>query len=274
MLKKGKCVNIGKPCSKALKKEIQEADNLNFICSECGLALVEIDKDKKEGDVSKSPQKPGGHRPPQKTFMQKYGAAIGIGAGVLAIAGGAAFLSNGDDETLPPPPPVKVEKIDLTDQVSLKKGESEQLTMTVEPMGAEDTYIWKSSDEQVATVDNQGLVTAVGKGKTQITVSLADNVAISDVCACEVTGETTTTPEEPKFPWGTYSGEMKNGKPHGTGKFVFTKKHVINSHDRKKRMANPGEYIQGQFVNGEITIGKHFAADGTLIQALNFGTGL
>ena len=277
MLKTGKCVNVP-ACQKALKREIQEADSLNFKCAECGKDLIEVagtptgGKDKKE---EKDPIGPGGtRRPKKKSFMQKYGAMIGLGAGVLAIAGGVVAFLGGNGET-PPPPPIPVEKIDVTDQVSLKKGEAEQLTMTVEPLGAEGTFVWKSSNEQVAVVNNQGQVTAVGKGEAQITVSLADNAAVSDVCACEVKDEPTETPpRKPKFSWGKYEGEMKNDKPHGTGKFVFTQKHVINSHDRKKRMANPGEYVQGQFVNGEITIGKHFAADGTLIQSLNFGTGL
>lgn len=277
MLKTGKCVNVGKPCSKALKREIQEADSLNFKCKECGADLIEVDGPPTDGKKKKEgvdPIGPGGPRDPKKkSFMQKYGVMIGLGAGVLAIAGGVVAFLGGNGKTLPPPPP-PVEKIDVTDQVSLKKGEAEQLTMTVVPQEAEGTFVWKSSNEQVAVVNNQGQVTAVGKGEAQITVSLADNAAVSDVCACEVTEEPTATPPEPKFSWGKYEGEMKNGKPHGTGKFVFTQKHVINSHDRKKRMANPGEYVQGQFVNGEITIGKHFAADGTLIQSLNFGTGL
>lgn len=52
MLKTGKCVNVGKPCSKALKREIQEADSMNFVCSECGQKLVDavgqVNKDKKK----------------------------------------------------------------------------------------------------------------------------------------------------------------------------------------------------------------------------------
>ena len=52
---------------------------------------------------------------------------------------------------------------------------------------------------------------------------------------------------------------------------IYTKERIINSHDVRNRKAQPGEYIQGQFVDGEITIGKHFDASGNLIQALNFG---
>ena len=44
----GKCVNIGKPCSKALKREVIEADKTNFVCPECGELLVK--KANKNGD--------------------------------------------------------------------------------------------------------------------------------------------------------------------------------------------------------------------------------
>ena len=39
----GKCVNIGKPCSKALKKYVIEADKTNFVCPECGGKLIACD---------------------------------------------------------------------------------------------------------------------------------------------------------------------------------------------------------------------------------------
>ena len=84
--------------------------------------------------------------------------------------------------------------------------------------------------------------------------------------------EVTVKPSGPVYlPYGTYTGASKNGKPHGVGRLVYSKAMVINSHDPKKRMAQPGESVQGEFVNGEITIGKHFDASGNLIQSLNFG---
>lgn len=264
MLKTGKCVNVP-ACQKALKREIQEADSLNFKCAECGKDLIEVagtptgGKDKKE---EKGPIGPGGtRRPIRKTFMQKYGVMIGLGAGVLAIAGGVVAFLGGNGETLPPP----VEKIDVTDQVSLKKGEAEQLTMTVVPQEAEGTFVWKSSNEQVAVVDNQGQVTAVGKGEAQITVSLADNAAVSDVCACEVTEEPTATPPDNgggKTPprdghgkvdlgYGIYVGDLKNGKPHGHGTITYkTARKIVDSKDF---VAQPGDEFEGDFRNGRIS---------------------
>lgn len=262
MLKTGKCVNVGKPCSKALKREIQEADSMNFVCSECGQKLVDavgqVNKDKKEDETPINP-----HRSNKKTFMQKYGPMMGLGAGVLAVAGGVIAFLGGNGETLPPPPPPVplVEKIDVTNQVALKKGEAEQLTMTVAPQGAEGTFVWKSSNEQVAIVDNQGLVTAVGKGEAQISVSLAENTSVSDVCACEVTDEPAVTPPggggtidghgKVDLGYGIYVGDLKNGKPHGHG--VITYKTARKIVDSKDFVAQPGDEFEGDFRNGRIS---------------------
>lgn len=60
--------------------------------------------------------------------------------------------------------------------LNLTEGESEELKTTVSPENATDpTVTYKSSDEKVATVDENGKVTAVGEGTATITVK-AGNV--------------------------------------------------------------------------------------------------
>jgi hypothetical protein len=54
----------------------------------------------------------------------------------------------------------------------LETAETLQLTATITPAGAIDQAVtWSSSDEDVATVDADGLVTAVGPGSATITVT-------------------------------------------------------------------------------------------------------
>ncbi len=78
--------------------------------------------------------------------------------------------------------PVTGVTLDKT-ELSLVKGESAELTAVVEPEDATDkTVTWESSDEKVATVDENGKVTAVGGGKAVITVKAGDKSA-----TCEVT---------------------------------------------------------------------------------------
>lgn len=68
-----------------------------------------------------------------------------------------------------------------------KAGETLQLTATIYPDSATNkTVTWKSSDEKVATVDESGLVTAVGNGTADITATTEDG---NYTATCQVTVE-------------------------------------------------------------------------------------
>ena len=71
--------------------------------------------------------------------------------------------------------------------------------------------------------------------------------------------------------YGKYTGQMFGGYPNGAGRLVYNTARQINKYDSKKRMAQPGESVQGTFVNGFFTIGKHYDASGNLIEAINVG---
>lgn len=55
--------------------------------------------------------------------------------------------------------------------LDMAKGQTEKLTATLTPADANSTITWKSSNEAVATVANDGTVTAVSGGKTTITAT-------------------------------------------------------------------------------------------------------
>lgn len=68
-----------------------------------------------------------------------------------------------------------------------KAGETLQLTATIYPDSATNkTVTWKSSDKTVATVDESGLVTAVGNGTADITATTEDG---GKTATCQVTVE-------------------------------------------------------------------------------------
>ena len=56
--------------------------------------------------------------------------------------------------------------------VSLKVGDTQQLTATVEPTDQNYTVTFTSDNEQVATVDAKGLVKAVAEGTANITAKV------------------------------------------------------------------------------------------------------
>ena len=77
-----------------------------------------------------------------------------------------------------------------------------QLTASVEPADANNQLVsWSSSDENVATVDDNGLVRIVGEGMTTITVTTADGNFTAD-CLVQV---------------GTYNDGGDDGQSGSTG---------------------------------------------------------
>lgn len=75
--------------------------------------------------------------------------------------------------------------LDKTDLV-LQKGNTNQLLATVSPLNAANrNVIWSSSDESVATVDEDGLVTAVAVGSATITATAEADV--TKTATCQVT---------------------------------------------------------------------------------------
>ena len=70
--------------------------------------------------------------------------------------------------------------------LSMNSGSTAQLSATVLPANANNTSVtWTSSDEDVATVDADGLVTAIAGGSCTITATAADGSGVS--ASCEVT---------------------------------------------------------------------------------------
>ena len=85
----------------------------------------------------------------------------------------------------------KVKNVSVTEvglnktSTTLIEGETETLVATVMPENASDkSVVWESGNESAATVSQEGLVTAVGEGKSTITVKTNDG---GFSASCEVT---------------------------------------------------------------------------------------
>ena len=84
--------------------------------------------------------------------------------------------------------PVAATGISITESVNLGVGYTEALTVEVTPLESTDEVVWTSSDESVATVDENGVVTAIGGGKATITATVGN---LSDTCEVSVTDKVT-----------------------------------------------------------------------------------
>ena len=107
-----------------------------------------------------------------------------LAASLLLCACGKSEAAAAADEQIASIGEVKIESITLSKNAAeLKEGESVTLSAVVAPENATESYGWKSADEGVATVDENGVVTAVAPGNTNI-LAMSES---GKTAACSVT---------------------------------------------------------------------------------------
>ncbi len=113
--------------------------------------------------------------------------------------------------------------------IKIYVGEFDNLVATVGPDNASvKTVTWSTSNPEIATVDNEGKVTAVELGEATITATTKNGLTAS--CAVTTTIRTPTEPEEVSL-WkadkagyrGLFGAAVDNGKTAGTGGWLSYK---------------------------------------------------
>ena len=129
-----------------------------------------------------------------------------------------------------------VTSISIDPTLALKVGETGQLTAKVDPAGTAVT--WNSDQEAIATVDANGLVTAVAAGTAIITAKAGDKKATCTVTVTEV-----------------YTAkDYKEGSWDGT-KVVFTKQTAASDPTPVADASTDVTWSDGWYtVSGEVTI--------------------
>ena len=93
-------------------------------------------------------------------------------------------------------------------ETSMNIGDTQQLTATVAPTDATNQNItWSSSNEQVLTVSETGLITAVGAGSATITATAADNANGTKTASVTITVNELTMTVVSEGYTGTYDGQ-------------------------------------------------------------------
>ena len=118
------------------------------------------------------------------------------------------------------PEVVKVSGITLNPDISLeiKEGSSYTIKATVAPSNATNSSVkWVSSSPDVATVDDNGNVTALKAGSTTITCTAVDGSGVSASCTVTVKAKSTTTnPSEQDKTDPTYTFKVSTDLTHST----------------------------------------------------------
>ena len=102
-------------------------------------------------------------------------------AAAAAFTLGVASCGGGSSEVGPKIDSIELDKYEL----SMLKGETATLEVTVTPSDAKFQLVWTTSNSNVVTVDESGLISAVGEGSADVTVSVK-NTSAKEKCSVTV----------------------------------------------------------------------------------------
>lgn len=104
------------------------------------------------------------------------------------------------------------------EKAEMKVGETLQLTATILPQSFDQSVVWVSGDEKIATVDQNGLVTAKAKGT--VTIAALDASGREAICVITVTDKASNedtasevTPSNPEDTSTPNTGDSSNAMP-------------------------------------------------------------
>ena len=193
---------------------------------------------------------------------------------------------------------VNIETLDIMeDPLILRPGGHQQLTVNFTPENQNENIIWTSSDDAIARVSPKGKVEAIKVGQCVI-IAKSDRTGIADTATVSVEGvaekpekpapeekpaaakttsqpvnkpaavtKSTTSPvSQPKpaasgsknLGYATFRGSWPNDV---SGRMIFKSSHVIDSKDPKKRVAEAGDYVIGEWSDGHLVQGIWYGAD-------------
>lgn len=160
---------------------------------------------------------------------------------------------------------IKVKKVSTISKQTMMEGETMTLPLEFDPVNATNQKVkWKSSNEDVATVNAKGVVTAKKAGKATITVTTQDGSKKSDKCVItvkelsKVTGvkvksnkkksvEITWNQVEDADGYVIYMATSKNGKY----KKIATTKKDVTSYTKKKLSSKKKYYFKVSAIRKE-----------------------
>lgn len=220
----GICLN--EKCEKCKSREVQEIPaRKDFVCTnpECGKPLRECP-------------------PPRKGNNMKL---IGIIAGVvvlLAVVGG--FLALGGGEAKPEPAAVApVDSDSIKAALAADSIRAAQVADSIEAarIAAELQRVKDSLEAAYAAAEQ------------------ARNAAKPAATPRPSTSASSGTKD---LGYAVFKGTLRNGQPDDVnGRLIFKTSHLIDSRDPKRRVAEAGDYVIGEFSEGHLVQGIWYGAD-------------
>lgn len=227
-IKIGQCTN--EDCPLAQSYERQKIDmsqpDAKFECEYCHQPLTEVSEKKKGSGLDPK-------------MMIIIGAVVVVGIIVALI-----FALGGDKEEIVEPVVVEEPIDSIAENPAATTNRTDTLVIKVEGV--------EMATDTVAVVEPaEETVVEETPAPAQTSQPAATQAPTSSASASKNLG------------YATWTGGMKNGQPHGMGTMTYSTSHTIDPRDAKGRVAQPGEYIVGEWDNGHLVQGRWFKKDGT-----------
>ena len=182
---KGRCLNIGKPCSKAMNGEIIEAEASNFRCPECGSMLMpwmldtQTHGEENSKDSSHTNSQPAKEKKGFFARLKGGPLTIIITALIVAVAGlGILAHLLGTNN-----PKSSIWIADKKKELSI--GETYTLSVVFTPSEQEENIVWRSENPDVVEVNNS-LLTAKNEGTALVEVYKKSEPTLRATCVVTV----------------------------------------------------------------------------------------
>lgn len=216
----GMCLNDS--CEKSKNHErIEIVGRKDFVCPECGKPLKECP-------------------PPVSKPWAKY---IAIAAGVLVLGGGGAYFAlTAGGEKEPAKAVATAQTPKKTEKPAVDSAAVEQTTP-------------QTSVETTATTDN---APTTQTAETSKPAEKANTTKATKEPKASGSSKTSQPIDRPygtvRVAYGSYTGDLRNGKPHGHGTVRFSTTYTINS----SIVAHAGDSYEGEFRDGRISGGPGY----------------
>lgn len=189
---------------------------------------------------------------------------------------------------IPENPKAKVLALNIQENpIVLRPGEHHTLSLSISPESPDEIILWSSTNKSVANVSPEGKVEAINVGLTRI-IATSELTGVADTTVVYIEHSNGTdnkaivlendsqqnhvnvnslkfaTPKDKKsskhkdFGYATYKGHWPNDV---NGRMEFKTSHIIDSKDPKGRVAQPGDYVVGEWSNGHLVQGIWYGAD-------------
>ncbi|MBO4850604.1 MAG: hypothetical protein J5529_06830 [Prevotella sp.] len=245
----GICLND--KCEKCKSKEVQEIPaRKDLICPECGKPLRECPPPKRSGNK----------------WLYLAAAIIAL----LLIVGGLWWLSGSDEQLSSQYDRAEqladslrkdsLEKaINATVADSLKndsiKDDADKAKQERDSLQAVADSLQRVANQQKAAPTNVPPAPAPVQSTTPTTKAAPSPTPKAAPASVSTTGSK-------NLDYAVFKGSLRNGQPDDVnGRLVFKSSHVIDSRDPKGRMAEPGDYVIGEFSEGHLVQGIWYDAN-------------